>query len=262
VVNQDGVAYPGWAGRDLESVNRPLRRCLYAADHVIYQSAFSKLSADHFLGDPASPWEVLPNAVDVERFSPADAPPAGDPVLLLGGDQTQRYRLELALRTLEAISAEHPRAQLLVTGRVVGPLKSLVDELGLRGRVTYVGEYDQRDAPALYRRAHLLLHTKVNDPCPTLVIEAMACGLPVVYPRSGGTVELVGGDEAGLGVPHPDSWERDEPPSPEALAEASSRVLADLPRLRAAARARAVERYPLEPWLDRHAELFAALVPT
>ena len=48
----------------------------------------------------------------------------------------------------------------------------------------------------LMRRAHLLLHTKVKDPCPSAVIEAMACGLPVVYPASGGTVELVG-DEAG-----------------------------------------------------------------
>ncbi len=82
-----------------------------------------------------------------------------------------------------------------------------------------LGEYAQRDAPAIFRQAHVLLHTKVNDPCPTLVLEAMACGLPVVYPRSGGTVELVG-DEAGVGVPHPDGFERDEPPPPEALAEA------------------------------------------
>ena len=63
----------------------------------------------------------------------------------------------------------------------------------------------------------------------------MACGLPVVYPASGGTVELVG-DEAGIGVPHPESWERDEPPSPEALAEAV--VPACSPRARAMPRRR------------------------
>jgi glycosyltransferase involved in cell wall biosynthesis len=107
----------------------------------------------------------------------------------------------------------------------------------------------------------LLLHTKVKDPCPTLVLEAMASGLPVVYPASGGTVELVG-DDAGVGVPHADSWERDEPPSPDALADAVDTVLADLDRYAAAARSRAVERFSLEPWLDRHAELFARLAPT
>ncbi len=259
VVNQDGVGYPGWAGDTTEEVNRPLRECIHAADHVIYQSEFSKLSADLYLGEPNAPWEVLPNAVDVGLFTPAPRPPSDGPVLLLGGDQTQEYRLELALRTLAALVPDRPSARLLVTGRVVSPVEPLVDQLGLRDHVFVLGEYAQRDAPAVFRRAHVLLHTKVKDPCPTLVLEAMASGLPVVHPASGGTVELVG-DEAGIGVPHPDTWERDEPPSPDALAAAVERVLDDLPGYSAAARARAVERFALEPWLDRHAELFAELV--
>ena len=119
--------------------------------------------------------------------------------------------------------------------------------LGLAGRVDFTGRYAQADAPGVFRRAHVLLHTKVNDPCPTTVIEAMACGVPVVYAASGGTVELVG-DEAGVGVPHPDGYERDEPPPPEALAAA---VVARARRPRAlrggSAPARAVERFALEP---------------
>lgn len=261
VANQDGVGYPGWAGDRTEDVNRPLRRVLRAAEHVLYQSEFSKLSSDLFLGEPPGSWEILPNAVDVELFTPAPTPPADGPVLVLGGDQTQEYRLELALRTFAIVLGRHPEAQLLVTGRLVSPVEPLVDALGLAGRVSLLGEYPQRVAPDVLRRGHLLLHTKVKDPCPTLVIEAMATGLPVVYPASGGTVELVG-DEAGVGVPHPESWERDEPPTPEALADAVDRVLADLDRYSAVARVRAVERFSLEPWLDRHAELFARLAPT
>jgi glycosyltransferase involved in cell wall biosynthesis len=101
----------------------------------------------------------------------------------------------------------------------------------------------------------------VNDPCPSLVIEAMASGLPVVHPRSGGVPELVG-DDGGIGVPHPDGFDRDDPPSPEALADAVTRVLADLPAYRSAARSRAVERFALKQWLDRHAELFTRFAPT
>jgi glycosyltransferase involved in cell wall biosynthesis len=252
VVNQSGVAYPGWAGAQTEELNRPFRRALLAADHVLYQSEFCKRSADEFLGEPRGTWEVLYNAVDVAHFTPGDAPRSG-PVLLLAGDQTQAYRLEVALRTL----AHLPDARLIVTGRLVSDPGPLLRELGERVELT--GRYAQRDAPALFRRAHLLLHTKVKDPCPTAVIEAMACGLPVVYAASGGTVELVG-DEAGIGVSHPDGWERDEPPDPAALADAVRTVLAVREGYADAARRRAVERFALEPWLDRHAKLFTELV--
>lgn len=260
VLNQNGVAYPAWAGDRVEELNRPIRLALEAADHVLYQSEFCKRSADEWVSPPSGSWEILPNAVDVERFTPAPKPPAGGPVLLAGGDQTQgAYRLELALRTLAVLSREHPEARLLVTGRLLTDPAPLLVELGLEGRVELLGSYSQAEAPALYRRAHLLLHTQLNDSCPSVVLEAMACGLPVVHPASGGTVELVGG-VAGIGVPHEGSWERLVPPPPEALAEAVTRVLADLPAYAAAARARAVERYALGPWLDRHAELFAELL--
>ena len=258
VVNQDGVAYPGWAGARTDELNQPLRQALLAADHVLYQSDFSKHSADLFLGEPTGTWEVLHNAVDVDRFTPAERRPDGGPVLLLGGDQTQAYRLELALRVLAELVPRYPDARLLVTGRLVASPDPLVEELGLGRRIHLLGEYAQRDAPGIFRRAHLLLHTKVNDPCPTLVVEAMACGLPVVHPASGGTVELVG-DVGGVGVPHRDGWERDEPPAPDALADAVQRVMADLAGYSAAARSRAVQRFSLAPWLDRHSRLFAEL---
>ena len=256
VVNQDGVGYPGWAGARTDAVNEPLRRALLAADHVLYQSEFCKRSADEFLGEARSAWEVLYNAVDTDRFAPPAERPTGGPVLLLGGDQTQNYRLELGLRIFAGLA---PDARLLVTGRIVGDPAPLLNELGVRDRVEFLGRYAQRDAPAIYGRAHVLLHTKVNDPCPNVVLEAMACGLPVVYPASGGTPELVG-DVAGIGVPHPDGWERDEPPAPEAMADAVARVLADLDVFSVAARARAVERFAIGPWLDRHGELFAGLL--
>ena len=258
VVNQDGVAYPGWAGNRTDELNEPLRRVVGAADHVIYQSAFSKRSSDLFLGEARGSWEILPNAVDVERFTPG-VPPADGPVVLLGGDQTQAYRVELALETFRDVLAAHPGARLLVSGRLVSDPAPTLRRLGLEDAVDFTGAYTQADAPDVFRRAHVLLHTKVNDPCPTVVIEAMACGVPVAYAASGGTVELVG-DEGGVGVPHPDGFERDEPPSAEQLAAAVLTVLADRERLAAGARRRAVERFALTHWLERHAAIFTSLV--
>ncbi len=257
IVNQDGVGYPGWAGDRVEEVNRPLRLALQGASHVLYQSVFCKRSADVYLGEPQAPWEVLPNAVDIDRFTPG-SPPEDGPILLRAGDQTSAYRLELAVETLAEVVKTHPGAQLVVTGRVTTPSEPLVERLGLAGRVRFTGRYAQREAPGLYRSAHVLLHTKVNDPCPNVVLEAMASGLPVVYPASGGTVELVG-SEAGIGVPHPDGLERDEPPTAAEMARAVTAALASRERLGAAARRRAVERFALADWLARHTELFEEL---
>src|ERR671939_1598584 len=109
--NQDGAAYRGWYGDGWQLVNAPRARLLHEADHVFFQSAFCKLSADRFYGERQGPWEVLHNPVDTRRFTPV-ARPRRPLTLLLGGNQYQRYRLEAALATL----AQLPEARLLVAG--------------------------------------------------------------------------------------------------------------------------------------------------
>ena len=253
VVNQNGVAYPGWAGARTEELNDRLRTVLRRADHVVYQSEFCKAAADRFLGPASGSSEVLHNAVDTSVFTPAPAPPAGGRMLLLAGDQTQPYRLGTALRTVALL----PELRLLVTGALIEDGRALAEELGVADRVLFTGRYAQRDAPSVYRRAHVLLHPKVNDPCPNVVLEALACGLPVVHSASGGTPELVG--DAGLGVGSDTTWEQDVPPAPDLLAAAVEHVLERLGELRVEARDRA-ERFDFAPWVERHRELFARLV--
>jgi glycosyltransferase involved in cell wall biosynthesis len=260
--NQDGVAYPGWHGPGWEEANAPKARALHAADHVFFQSEFCRVSSDRFLGERQGPWEVLHNPVDTERFTPGASRSSSGPTLLLGGNQYQRYRLETALETLALL----PDARLLVSGalswdpdrrRSEADGRELVARLRLGERVELLGPYSQEQAPELVRRADLLLHTKYNDPCPTIVLEAMACGLPVVYSASGGVPELVG-EDAGAGVPAPLDWEQDHPPGPAALAEAVRRVADRLDEHRAAARERAL-RFDLRRWVERHRQVFEGL---
>jgi glycosyltransferase involved in cell wall biosynthesis len=183
---------------------------------------------------------------------------------VLGGSQYQRYRVEIALETVAALARGGTDVRLLVTGPVswsgdstLGARWALEEaaRLGVADRVELVGPYVQVDAPAVLRRGDLLLHTKYNDPCPVAVLEAMACGLPVVYSASGGLPELVG-DEAGIGIPAPLDWEQDHLPDPAALAEAVVRVAERLDEYSEAARARAVERFDILPWIARHEQVF------
>ena len=258
--NQNGVAYRGWYGDGWELVNRPRARLLHAADHVFFQSAFCKLAADRFYGERTGPWEILHNPVDVERFMPPIDHASRPLTLLLGGNQYQGYRVMTALETLAELRRDIPDVRLLVSGTLSSPadVAAAVRSLGLGDAVELVGPYSHAQAPELMRRADLLLHTKYNDPCPTVVLEAMACGLPVVYSASGGTPELVG-DEAGIGVPAPLDWDTDHPPGAEELARAAARITADLPRWTAAARSRS-ERFDARPWVARHRAVFEDLL--
>lgn len=265
VVNQNGVASPAWPGAGWQAVNRPLAELQRLADHVLYQSEFCREAATRFLGERRGPGEVLYNAVDTESFTPATHDP--DPArltLLLGGNQDQRYRLTAALQTVAGLVRGGEPVRLLVTGglrwggEAALEARSLVARLGLSEHVEFLGPYTRRDAPSIVRRAHLLLHTKYNDPCPGVVIEAMACGLPVVYSSSGGVPELVG--DAGVGVAAAHSFEQELAPDPEALADAVLRAARERVRLSALARERAVGRFDIRPWLERHRRLFAELL--
>lgn len=255
VLNQDGVGYRAWAGDRASAINRPLRAALAAADHVLYQSAFCKEQADRVLGAPRGRWEILHNAVDCTRFRPPTDPPAGPPVILVAGNQTSPGRLALALATFAILREAEPDAALLLAGDL--PRGEALSVDGVAG-IEVVGPYTQAEAPELYARAHVLLHPKVLDPCPNVVLEALACGVPVVYPASGGTPELVG--DAGVGVPHEVSFDHLSQPAAAELAAAVGTALMDRSRLSSLARKRAVEQFPLDRWLDRHADLFAELV--
>ena len=264
VLNQNGVAYPGWHGPGWERTNEPLAELLRAADHVLYQSAFCKLSADRFVGQPQGSWELLHNPVDTELFTPGQRP-EGPLTLLLGGNQYQRYRFDSALRAFELVRVAID-ARLIVAGRIawhpetrraLREAHDALDRSPAGGDVELAGTFTQQEAPALYRRADILLHTKYNDPCPTVVLEAMASALPVVFSESGGTPELVG--DAGVGVPAPLDWDQDHPPEPDLVAEAVLAAAERRTELAAVARTRAVEHFDLRPWIERHRNLFAEL---
>lgn len=267
VLNQNGVAYAGWFGPGWERINAPMAELLAVADYVFYQSDFCRVSADRFAGPARGPWEVLPNAVDTGRFRPLDVRPDRPLTLLLGGSQDQWYRVDTAIRTLADVRRHRPDARLLVTGRLAwtDPRRARPEAeahaaaLGVAGALDFVGPYTQRDAPDIYRRADVLLHTKYNDPCPAVVVEALACGLPVVYSASGGVPELVG-SEAGIGVPAPEDWEQDHPPDPAAMAAAVLRVAEGQPRFSQEARRRAVAHFDVSKWLARHRTVFSDLI--
>jgi glycosyltransferase involved in cell wall biosynthesis len=261
VWNQDGVAYPAWAGRAADQINATMRAAMRHAHHIVYQSEFCRASAERFVGTFAAPSEILPNCVDTAWFRPGAPPDAAGPwTLLAAGSHTHRARVIRAIEVVAELRRRGRPARLLVAGLLEWPdaaadVARTVTTLGVGDAVEVLPPYSQREAPALFQRAHVLLHLKYKDPCPTVVIEALACGVPVVGSRSGGLPELVG-DESGVLLDVPESWEHLHVPDTGAAAEAVARIMRDHARWRAAARRRAEDRFAREPWLARHRAIF------
>lgn len=265
VWNQNGVAYPAWAGPAYARANARTRTAMEAAHFVIYQSEFCRTSSDRYLGTAAVPWEILHNCVDTERFRPPVEPIPPEPwTLLVAGVHQQRDRVLSALETAALLKRRGAAIRFLLAGvpawrNADADVSESIRRLGLEREVAVLGPYTQAEAPAIFRQAHVLLHPKYKDPSPTVPLEAMAAGVPVVGSRSGGMPELVGSD-AGLLIDVPDSWDVMHVPSPGAMADAVTAIMTEWSTWNARARRRAEERFPKDAWIARHRQIFARVL--
>jgi glycosyltransferase involved in cell wall biosynthesis len=123
--------------------------------------------------------------------------------LLHVGSTVPRKRVDLLLRAAAPVLAAHPRARLV---RVGGPLepahRSLAEKLGILRRIVEVPWVTRPVLAALYRRAALVVSTSEREGFGLPLVEAMACGAPVlasglpVYREVGGSaVRYVDGDD-------------------------------------------------------------------
>lgn len=269
IVNQNGVAFPAYHGKRIERMNRPRRYLLQHADHVIYQSQYCKLSSDIFLTDKISRYSILYNPVDTNFFIPRPGvKKEGQLTLLMAGSHGFLYRVDSGVKTLAVLRNQGVNACLKIYGRLAWKqdpalckreLMALCKEYGVENFVELGRPYRQIDAPSIYQSADVLIHTQYNDACPRTVVEAMACGLPVVYSKSGGTPELVGAD-AGIGVHVPLDWNNVHYVDPDQMAQSVRRVMESNEKFSAAARERACRDFDVKKWLSAHKEILSSVL--
>ncbi|GAB4534123.1 MAG: hypothetical protein Fur0018_23850 [Anaerolineales bacterium] len=226
------------------------------ADHIVYQSAFSHDWWTRVYGAAPVPSSVVHNAVPPHEYTPQgphQRPADRYRLLLVEGSLGGGYEigLETAVELAAALNTRHRAAlgkpvELFVLGRVSERVRAACR---VDFPLTFGGVVPRERIPEMDRSAHVLYAADINGACPNAVIEALACGLPVVSFDTGALPELVTGD-AGRIVPYGgDPWKL-EPPDLSVLADATVDVLLAQPRFRTAARARAEAAFDLERMLD------------
>lgn len=257
LLNQNGVFYPAWHPEGWESRNREMAYAYHAADYVIWQSEFCRQSANKFLGTRKREGKVIYNAVDTQKFTPATSSKSGPKTFLITGNISDDvfYRLELALKAFALALPELQSARLIFAGllstKKLQQANRICEALRVEGNVEFQGPYSHDEAPVIYHQADVYVMLKHNDPCPNVVLEAMASGLAIIYSNSGGVPELVGGN-AGIALAVEHRFDKVSTPKPEAIAEAMVEIMDGLQTRQANARQRAVANFDIVDWLDQH----------
>jgi glycosyltransferase involved in cell wall biosynthesis len=167
-------AFPRWH-RHYGSVG--LRPTLRAADAIVAVSEFTRRELEALVGVPCERVRVVPNGVD-EVFTPEGPAADGDYVLVVA---TLEPRKNLR-RAVEA-------------ARLAGVELRAVGARGWGGVEVpgWVGEVTDTELAALYRGARCVLYPSLYEGFGLPVLEAMACGTPVVTSLGTATEELAGG---------------------------------------------------------------------
>lgn len=224
------------------------------ASSIVYQSEFVRGWWERDYGPTPVTSTVVHNGVDLERYNPdgSGLPPEDRyRLLLVEGTLGGGYEmgLEHALSLAEGVKEYLNRPiELMVVGRVSDSSRRNVER---RAAITLVwaGLVPHERIPELDRSAHVLFSADINSACPNAVIEAMACGLPVVAFDTGALPELVTGDAGRLMPYGGDPWKLDSPDM-DALVRAANEILTDQSRFRAGARARVEAGLGLAPMME------------
>ena len=185
-------------------VAAPLLRPLAGRLHVraAVSAAALDLVSRYFPGE----YRILPNGVDTEKFTPrGPSLPELDPrrfYLVFVGRDEPRKGLQVMLRALRMIRDPHPEVELLVVGTAGS---------GVEG-VRWLGRLESEMVPAAYRSSRLMVAPALGwESFGIVLLEAMACGLPVVASDIPGYRSVLRHGVEGMLVP---------PGDPEALASA------------------------------------------
>lgn len=247
--------WSGWLDRP--GVGREALRAGTAAATIMAVSTCVRTTVHERI--PAAQVEVIPVGVDMDIFVPAREQQRQRDLILFVGFINYNKGVDVLLDAMRRLAVRSLPARLLLVGGAHYRNTRLQEErlrryaasLGLGDRIEFAGKLAQTQVARLMAESAVVVLPSRAESFGAVLVEALACGTPVVATRCGGPEDIVG-EEVGTLVPVGDA---------EALADALAEVLASGERFPPARlRAYAAERFGLDRVADRIAEVYRRAV--
>jgi glycosyltransferase involved in cell wall biosynthesis len=181
------------------------------------------------LGADKAKTRVIHNGVDINTFRPVNKQesrtrlglPKNRKIVLSVRRLVYKNGLGTLIESVPEVAKEHPDVLFVVAGK--GPSRKLIEdrikELGISQNITLAGFVPDELLPVYYDAADIfILPSASGEGLPLVLLEAMACGLPVIATAVGGTPEILKNMKNGVLVP---------PLNPKAMAESTSKLLSE-----------------------------------
>jgi len=194
-------------------LNRVVPWSVGRAGHILADSLSTSRDLQSLWGVAAERITVLYSGVN-ERFRPVRDVAALDgmrrrygldtPYILAVGTVQPRKNYEMLIRAFRPVAERHPHSLVIVGGKgwLDEGLPREIERLGLRDRVRLAGFVDDADLPAVYSAADLLAFPSLYEGFGLPLLEAMACGTPVISSNASSLPEVATEESAVLLSPH------------------------------------------------------------
>ena len=226
------------------------------ATKIIYQSEFSHTWWENWYGKTSAASAIIHNGIDLDAYSVRRDSISSYPpyrLLIVEGSLGGGYDMGLdnAIGLAETLKEKYDLpVELMVVGKISDEHRIRVESKS-HAPIQWMGSVPRERIPEIMRSAHLLFSADLHPACPNSVIEALACGLPVIAFDTGAVKELIVGDVGRVVSYGSNSWNIEQPDIP-ALAQAADDILKRQTHFSHSARSHAESALGLDKMVDAY----------
>ena len=232
----------------------------FICSRIVYQSPFCEKRWNRVYGKLNKPSEVIFNGTDIRKFIPAAADPdletRIDFVLAEGSFRYgMDFGLDVGAELAAGLAERFGRPVCMHVAGKTNPesevrVRQLLLASGAPAEVIFEGVCSREKLIELEQKAAFFFSSEIHAACPNAVIEAMACGLPVIGFDTGALKDVTG--EAGIIIPYgADPWKLERPDC-SGLIDAAEQVIRNNTAFRRTARRRAETEFSIEKMAEAY----------